>query len=191
MYPCSSPDSQPGAQASQLRNGSCPVSPKDSIPSPDGGNPDVIKLFTTESLNCHGFKQSHEFVLSRINYCDILCLCETWLRPNELNLIDEIIEGRYSNEKFTVFSKSSMNDIDVSYTGRPFGGLSVICKHSSDFKYHLLDVLSDRIMCICVTDATGKPVQVVFSIYMPFFNSNIKQTEVAYTFRLLMCYKVL
>jgi exonuclease III len=116
-------------------------------------------------------------VLQLLNNCDILCLTETWLRPCELYLIDEILKRSCLNDTFYVFTKSSMTDTDASYTGRPFGGLAIICKKSTSFKFHVIDIPSDRIMCVCVNDNEGKPVQLIFDVYMPYYNSQPTQTE--------------
>ena len=40
-----------------------------------------------ETLNCHGFAQSSEYVINRLNHCDILCLTETWIWPHKINLV--------------------------------------------------------------------------------------------------------
>jgi exonuclease III len=122
--------------------------------------------------------QSHQYILQLLTNCDVLCLSETWLRPHELHVVDELVEKHFtSNVHFNIFSKSSMCDVDVSYKGRPFGGMSIICKISDVFRYYLLDVPSDRIMGVCVTDVSGSPIQVIFNIYLPFFNSSSIQTE--------------
>ena len=70
-----------------------------------------------------------------------------------------------------------MVDVDSSYQGRPFGGISVICKNNDIFKYHELDTTCDRIIAISVVDMSGKPVQTIFNVYMPFYNGDYSQTE--------------
>lgn len=91
-------------------------------------------------------------------------------------------------DTFYVYSKSSMNDTDISYSGRPFGGMAIICKKSSLFKYHVISIPSDRIMCVSVNDNAGKSVQLIFNVYMPFYNSQISQTELyTETIDILQC----
>ena len=53
--------------------------------------------------------------------CDILCLVETWLRPDELHVIETIINNcaELKDDNFSVFAKSSMGDVDGAYRGRP------------------------------------------------------------------------
>ena len=76
-----------------------------------------------------------------------------------------------------IFTKSSMTDVDVSYSGRPFGGIATICKHNDNFKYQELDVACDRIIAISIVDQQGKPVQTVFNVYLPFYNGDMNQTD--------------
>ena len=68
-----------------------------------------LKLnIAAETLNCHGFAQSSEYVISRLQYCNILCLSETWIWPHEVNLIADTISKhpstRNSCQEYTVIS---------------------------------------------------------------------------------------
>ena len=104
----------------------------------------------------------------------MLCLTETWLRPNELCLIKETLD----NEKCVVFNKSGMCEAEPDYNGRPYGGVAIMCQQSDIFKYHELSADSDRIIGVTVSDNTGSVVQVIFAMYMPLFqHGNGKQTE--------------
>ena len=88
-----------------------------------------------ETFNCKGFKQSADYIRARLENCDILCLNETWLRPHELKSVESILNNS-SNKldgKCVAFSKSGMTEIDESsYSGRPFGGVTIVCKSRSD-----------------------------------------------------------
>ena len=100
-----------------------------------------------------------------------MCLSETWLRPKELHCIREMDDKMALNHKIdSVFSKSAMTDIGADYRGRPFGGISMICNKHSYFKYHEMDIPSDRLQAVCISDNSGKPVQIVVNVYMPFYN---------------------
>ena len=106
-----------------------------------------------------------------------MCLTETWLRPNELCMVDEIVNYNMTDAKFLVYNKTGMSDTDATYNGRPFGGISVICKQNNNFRFYTLEIPSDKIVGVCVTDTNGSPIQVVFTIYMPYFNGQTRQTE--------------
>jgi hypothetical protein len=82
-----------------------------------------------ESFNCKGFKQSADYITEQLKSADILCLSETWLRPGELHLIDEVL-SHVDWARFGVFSKSGMADADPEYKGRPYGGFSIIYRKS-------------------------------------------------------------
>ena len=69
---------------------------------------------SVESFNCHGFKESCDFILSRLVYTDFMCLSETWTKPSELHLIQNIINEHSvsKNNTYIVFSKSGMTEDD-------------------------------------------------------------------------------
>ena len=85
-----------------------------------------------------------------------MCLNETWLWPAELSIIEQ-----NSNFNVTVFSKSAMNDVIPGYIGRPFGGVSVICKDNALLNYRELESPSDRIITVGVYDLSDVLIQVI------------------------------
>lgn len=126
------------------------------------------------SYNCHGFKQSSDYIMKQLISCDILCLSETWLRPDENNAIQNLlnIHPSFTNFKFSVFNKSGMENVDASYTGRPFGGTAIIVKNNPKYFVREIDVPSDRIVVVGVHDCAGTLVDVIVSVYLPFFKSS-------------------
>ena len=65
---------------------------------------------SVETFNCHGLKQSSQYIAERLQENDILCLTETWLRPDE----DIILESSFNKSKsYDIFSKSGMVDTDI------------------------------------------------------------------------------
>ena len=58
--------------------------------------------------NCKGFKQSIDCVSLLLSDCDIIGLCETWLRPGELPVIKSSlgIMPEHRSDDLLVFSKS-------------------------------------------------------------------------------------
>lgn len=129
---------------------------------------------TIASFNCHGFTNSLDYVIELASQCTVLCLSETWIRPGDQNLIDSAISrcGELSSFTYTVLSKSGMEDADPEYRGRPFGGVSLICKHSDCFNYQNIDVPTDRALAVGIFDLSGDLKQVIIGVYMPFFNSS-------------------
>ena len=144
-----------------------------------GTSTDKIQL-ALESFNCKGFKQCAHYITQRLLACDVLCLTETWLRPHELHLIEEVIkhDKAPSNYSWSVFTKSSMVDTPSDYCGRPFGGVAVICRNHKDLNYFSLETPSDRIITISVLDHQGNSLQSIICTYLPYFKGNdASQTE--------------
>lgn len=120
-----------------------------------------------DSFNCHGFKQSADYIAERLASCDILCLTETWLLPTEEQCIKCLTSGA---DNFDYYFKSSMQDIDPSYAGRPYGGLALIVKKHKLYKSSEIQVKSNRVIAIALKDLSGKTVQIIICVYMPFYN---------------------
>jgi exonuclease III len=128
------------------------------------------------TFNCKGFKQSTEYISQLIDHNNIVCLNETWLWPAELVIIRQNMER--THRKITVFAKSFMNDISPGYVGRAYGGVAVICKEQPLISYKELDAPSDRLVVVGVYDMSGALIQVVCSVYMPYYKSgSTDQTE--------------
>ena len=128
---------------------------------------------TCISFNCHGFKQSCDYIIEKLKSCDILCLNETWLRPGESEIIRSALNAHpdITSQSYSVFNKSGMNDVDASYTGRPFGGLAIVVKHHPKFTVREIQSSSDRIISVGLYDHLGSLIDVIISVYMPFYNS--------------------
>ena len=80
----------------------------------------LIYYLKLTNFNTKGFKQSYDYILDLLFNIDILCLSETWVRPHESNLIQNVIDDRFPGV-FTVYSKCGMTDADSNYCGRPSG----------------------------------------------------------------------
>ena len=129
--------------------------------------------FSICTFNCKGFKQSKDYIYELVKDNDVVCLNETWLWPAELSIIEQ-----NSNFNVTVFSKSAMNDVIPGYIGRPFGGVSVICKDNALLNYRELESPSDRIITVGVYDLSDVLIQVICCVYMPYYKrGSIDQTE--------------
>ena len=115
--------------------------------------------------------------MERLKKCDILCLTETWLRPHELISIKHTI-SKYSGDAgkdYFVFAKSSMEDVDSSYAGRPFGGVSIITKKHKSFTAREIDIPCDRILAMGLYDNFNNLMQIIVCVYMPFYDGSVCQ----------------
>ena len=109
-----------------------------------------------------------------------MCLSETWLKPDELNIIEDTLKSSaYLNSfSFSVFATSSMHDISHNYTGRPFGGTAIICKQSSDIFCKEVDTRSDRISAVGIYNTKGVLLQIIICVYLPYYDkAKPEQTE--------------
>ena len=131
---------------------------------------------TCTAFNCKGFKSNAHFISSLLESSDIVCLSETWLRPSESNIIYDTLSRLDHSHKIS-FSKSSMNDIDPCYSGRPFGGVAIICKNMENLSFYELNTNSDRIVAVAACDINGAIVQVFVSVYFPFYDGGQTQTD--------------
>ena len=131
---------------------------------------------TAETLNCHGFAQSSEYVINRLKSCNILCLSETWIWPHEIHLIADTIKNhpsiKSSSQEYTIISKCGMNDKEPDYSGRGYGGVTVIVKNNVNFSVKEITTASDRIVAIGMYDKYDRLIQVICSTYFPYFDGD-------------------
>ena len=58
-----------------------------------------------------------------------------------------------SRDDIRVFSKSGMEHATGGYRGRPYGGVSIICRNNPHILYNEVEILSDRVVAITVSNA--------------------------------------
>ena len=129
------------------------------------------------TFNCKGFKQSVHYVHKLIMECGILCLQETWLRPHEISFINSALQELSPDLKLYTHAKSAMSDIEANYSGRPFGGVAIICKHNDNMNYCGLPTNGERLTGVGIYDSNGVLIQTVVSVYMPYYNNDPEQAE--------------
>jgi hypothetical protein len=85
-----------------------------------------------EAVNCHGFKESLDFISKILSNTDCMCLSETWIKPSEHSLIQRCFGAHVvsTTDKCIVVNKSGMFDDDEHSLGRPYGGIAIICNTS-------------------------------------------------------------
>ena len=131
-----------------------------------------------ESYNCHGFNSSCFYIKDRLKNCDFMCLTETWLRPTNLNCINNVVNDSQNNN-FLVFAKSSMSDCDPNLPGRPYGGVAIIARKNNMFTMREIVVPNDRIICLGLYDCNNVLTHVLVCTYLPFFDKgNAHQTYI-------------
>jgi hypothetical protein len=138
-----------------------------------------IKL-NVMTYNCQCYKQSSQYICKEIleHNLVVMCLNEIWLRPCELKLVPDVLKVSHcaaQDMTFSVFSKSGMVDAEPDYAGRPYGGVSIICKNNKNISYHELDVLSSRVIAVGLSSEDGALSQIIVNVYMPFYDKNCKK----------------
>ena len=55
-------------------------------------DPDKLTIpISIQTMNCHGYKASFDYILNRLNDTDVMCLTETWLKPSEHNFMQYVL----------------------------------------------------------------------------------------------------
>lgn len=123
------------------------------------------------TFNCKSFKRNADYIVDLLQSCDLLFLCETWLRPGELCMIQALIDSHpdLQNSAYGVIAKSSMEEDAGRYAGRPYGGLAVIYKKNSSYNVKELDCDSDRVITCGIFDHSDKMLSVLCHVYMPCY----------------------
>jgi len=103
-----------------------------------------------------------------------MCLCETWIKPSELSLIQNNIDSHeISNVKtYVVFNKSIMSEDDEHSTGRPCGAVAIICKVIDGLSYEIFNSRNSRILAVLIKDNCDRPIPIILCAYMPYFDGN-------------------
>jgi len=132
------------------------------------------ETFKCVHFNCKGFKQSIDYIANLLHSNDIVCLTETWLRPGELSGIHLWLKlnPMLLGVDFDVYAKSAMEDINDLYTGRPYGGVAIICKKHNLFSAREIDSPSDRTITIELFDCNNKIMHIICNVYMPYYDKS-------------------
>ena len=83
----------------------------------------TITSIRNGSFNCRSLKSSVLDVSKCCNLIEILVLQETWLRPEEVGIVNRL------NVDFHGIGWSAMKN-GIKLCGRPFGGLGIIWRKS-------------------------------------------------------------
>ena len=129
----------------------------DPRPGQDGPANITLKL---ASWNCQGLKSNMQYASKLANSHDIVFLCETWLKPSDLNIVNEYFET-YEQAAHMISSVDPLNVL----SGRPFGGIGFIIRNPDRLTYRI-EECHERIIGLKVY-RDQKVILNVFGVYMP------------------------
>ena len=69
---------------------------------------------------------------------------------------------------------------ESDYSGRPYGGVSIICNLPQHFSSYELPSQNDRFIAIAVQDQDRNIVQIIASVYMPYYGRSKYQQTVQF-----------
>ncbi len=88
------------------------------------------------SFNVKGFKQSHVYCSKLLSKCDVLGICETWLRPGELSTTNQTLlkspdlhgmdEGGGVNKAYNRLSTTHGHITDCKLDSVVYAGVCVV-----------------------------------------------------------------
>ena len=101
-------------------------------------------------------------------------LCETWIKPSELSLIPNNIDshGISNVNSYVVFNKYGMSEDGEHSTGRPYGGVAIICKVIDGLSYEIINSRNSRILAVLIKDNYDRPIHFMSCAYMPYFDGS-------------------
>jgi len=137
--------------------------------------------FKCTAFNCKGFYQSSEYIACLCKKNDVTFVSETWAKPHSLDTIpDSLSKLGIDLDKTEIFSKSGMVDAPPDYSGRPYGGVSLICSERANVGLKYTEVACDnnRILCTKVLSSNNLHIKTIIGVYMPFYKPGCtSQTE--------------
>ena len=71
-----------------------------------------------------------------------------------------------------------MDEEDEFLSGRPYGGVAIICKVLDNISYETITCNTRNLVAIMLKDIHGTPIQITIGVYMPYYDeSNRLQTD--------------
>ena len=117
------------------------------------------------SINCQGIKSNLNYIKYLLNNeCDIMFVCEPWLKPCDLVEMNSI----FRNDNLWCNLKSSI-PADQLLAGRPYGGVGFICRKPLNCNIREIPQNDDRISVIQIIN-NGQIRLTVVGAYLPFFS---------------------
>ena len=117
------------------------------------------------SINCQGIKSNLNYINYLLNNeCDLMFVCEHWLKPCDLVEINSI----FRNDNFWCNLKSSIPAHQL-LIGRPYGGVGFICRKPLNCNIKEIPQDDDRISVIQIVN-NGQIRLTIVGTYLPFFS---------------------
>jgi endonuclease/exonuclease/phosphatase family metal-dependent hydrolase len=98
-------------------------------------------------------------------------LCEHWLRQEEL----ANVQNTLGKDEYWSILKSSIAP-DISFAGRPYGGVRVFCKKKTCLHYKNVECDNDRLCFVQVCNNSGVMLNVL-GVYLPYWNGYKDQID--------------
>ena len=118
-------------------------------------------------FNCKGIKSNFNYVEHLLqNECDILFLCEHWLKPSELYETNNM----FREQDLWCNLKSSV-PADEILIGRPFGGVGFVCRKLKHCTIKEIPHEDNRLSVIQIVNNKNILVTII-GVYLPYFNSS-------------------
>ena len=117
-------------------------------------------MISIASFNCKNLKSSIEEIRSLCNVNDIVLLQETWLTTTDLPILNQIHKD---------FHAKGISAMDLSaglLTGRPHGGLAILCRKSLTDTFKIVDFDDNRIMGLELQIDHHKTI--IINVYLPY-----------------------
>ena len=88
---------------------------------------------------------------------DILLVQETWALPDQVGKLNQYFD------EYNTYGVSGINAIEL-FSGRPYGGVSLLFKKSMSPNIKLIEIVGKRVCCIGVNTDMG--LVYLFNVYM-------------------------
>ena len=120
-----------------------------------------VMALRISSFNCRGLKGSVTDLTLLSQSFDIICLQETWLMPNELCCLNNLIPN---------MSGFGVSAVDLSaglLYGRPYGGVAFLWNKSLSYDVQHISSGYDWLVAISLADSHGNSFFTVINVYFP------------------------
>ena len=124
----------------------------------------MTEHFRIVSFNCNGVKNKLPVIKSLCQNSDVVFLQETWLREDELNILNNV------HSSYDSFSLSSMNIHDDILVGRPYGGISIMWNRALSSCCSIIQYEDNRLLGISINFNDFN--YLFLNVYLPYFSND-------------------
>ena len=116
--------------------------------------------FIISSFNCQGVKHKLPFIFDLCSKSHVVFLQETWLLPDELNMLNDV------HANFNLFSLSSVNTEDGILVEHPYGGISILWNKSISSFCKVIQFDDNRLLGLSIV--LGDLEYIFLNVYLPY-----------------------